>query len=140
MGAITAGAGSSPDPWRLAAIVTVTVVVLWAAHVYAHGLGESIDLGRRLDRRELASVARRERAIALAAVAPVTALVLGGAGLLDEGTAIWLAMGIALATLAVQGVRYARLEGLGRRGTAVSVGLNLALGLVIVMAKALFAH
>jgi hypothetical protein len=140
MGAITAGSEGVRDPWRIAAVVDATVLVLWLAHVYAHGLGESITRGRRLDRPELLSVGRRELAIPLAAVAPTAALVLGGLGLLGDSTAVWLAIAIALATLAVQGVRYAALEGLGPLATAVSVCLNLALGLVLVALKVLVAH
>ncbi|HVD49128.1 MAG TPA: hypothetical protein VNB50_03770, partial [Gaiellaceae bacterium] len=30
--------------WHLAAIVVVTVLVLWIAHVYSHGLGESLQV------------------------------------------------------------------------------------------------
>ena len=138
MGAITAGAVR--EPWHVAAVVDATVLVLWLAHVYAHGLGESIARGRRLDRPEFLSVARRELAIPLAAVAPTAALVLGGLGVLRDSTAVWLAIGIALVTLAVQGVRYAALEGLGPLATAMSVCLNLALGLVLVALKVLVAH
>jgi hypothetical protein len=140
MGAITAGSETAHEPWRLAAIVGATVVVLWLAHVYAHGLGEAIGRGRQLDRAELVSVARRELAIALAAVAPIAALVLGGLGFVRVSTAVWLALASGLATLTVQGVRYARLEGFGALGTAKSVGMNLALGLVIVALKVIVAH
>ncbi len=140
MATIAAGGKGEVDAWRLAVIVVATVVVLWFAHVYAHGLGESIELGRRLDRAELAAVARREVAIVLAAVAPVTALVLGATGVIRESRAIWLALVIGLLALAVQGVRYARVERLGRIGTLISVSLNLGLGLVIVGLKALLAH
>ena len=140
MGAITAGAGATHGAWRLAAIVDATVLVLWVAHVYAHGLGESIERGRRLDRAELLSIARRELAIPLAAVAPTGALILGGLNVVGESTALWLAMGIGLATLAVQGTRYAALEGLSGLATATSVGLNIGLGLIIVALKAFVAH
>jgi hypothetical protein len=140
MGAITAGSHDAPEPWSLAAVVSATVIVLWLAHVYAHGLGEAIGRGRRLDRAELLSVARRELAIPLAGVAPVGALALGGLGLFKEVTAVWLALAIGLATLAVQGARYAGLEKLGGRGTVTSVVLNLTLGLVIVGLKALVSH
>src|SRR5262249_7214605 len=64
-----AGSTAEPDPWRLAAIVVTTVLVLWAAHVYSHALAESIDRGRRVDGAELSSIARRELSIPLAAVA-----------------------------------------------------------------------
>ena len=142
MGAITAGAGSSaePEPWRLATISASTVLVLWLAHVYSHALGETINAGRRLDWTELIDVMRRELPIPLAAVGPVFALLLGAAGLLRDTTAIWLAMGIGLATLAVQGLRYAGVEGFTRTGTVVAVAVNLSLGLVIVGLKAGLAH
>jgi len=43
-------AGAKPyehQLWRLVAIAAVSVVVLWLAHVYSHGLAESLQLGRR---------------------------------------------------------------------------------------------
>ena len=128
------------DLWHLAAIVVTTVLVLWIAHVYAHGLGESLQLGRRLDAAELGAVAGRELAIPLAAVAPTTILALGAVGLFRGSTAVWLADGICVATLAVQGLRYAALERLGRLGTLTSVALNLALGLTIVALNVVVAH
>jgi hypothetical protein len=140
MATLVAGSTATPDAWKLATIVATTVLVLWAAHVYAHGLGESIDRGRRLDGLELLSIAHRELSIPLAAAGPVVALLLGAAGLLRETRAVWLAMGIAVATLAFQGVRYARVENLGRMGTFVAVALNLALGLLLVALKAVVAH
>jgi hypothetical protein len=141
MGTVAAGGSQkNVDPWRLAVFVTVTVVVLWIAHVYAHGLGSSIEAGHRLTRAEFGHVAHRELGIALAAVAPVAALVLGALGVLRESSAIWLALFLGLLTLVVQGVRYARVERLGPLATIVSVSLNAALGLVIVGLKALLAH
>jgi hypothetical protein len=53
---------------------------------------------------------------------------------------VWLAIGICVAALAVQGLRYALLERLGPLGTLASVGLNLALGLAIVALKVIVAH
>jgi hypothetical protein len=140
MGAIVAGAKAGGELWELDAIVAGTVIVLWLAHVYAHGLGESIQLRRRLDRAEFVSVSRRELAIALAAVGPVVALSLGALDVLRPGRAVWLALGIGLLTLAVQGYRYARLEELTGWGTVVSVALNLGLGLGIVGLKVVVGH
>jgi hypothetical protein len=128
------------DLWHLVAIVVTTVLVLWIAHVYAHGLGESLQIGRRLDAAELSAVAGRELAIPLAAVAPTAMLSLGAVGLVRGSTAVWLAVGICVAILGVQGLRYAALEHLGRLGTLGSVALNLALGLTIVALKVLVAH
>jgi hypothetical protein len=117
-----------------------TVLVLWAAHVYSHALAESIDRGRRVDGAELGSIAVRELSIPLASVAPVVVLLLGALGVLRETRAVWLAMGLGVVTLAVQGLRYARVEKLGRGATFVAVAINLGLGLVLVVLKALVAH
>jgi hypothetical protein len=140
MGAIVAGAHGVENLWRLDLVVGGTVVVLWLAHVYAHGLGESIQLQRRLDRAEFASVARRELAIVLAAVGPLFVIALGAADVLGKSTAVWLALGIGLFTLTAQGYRYARLEDLSGWEMVVSVGLNLALGLAIVGLKVVVGH
>jgi hypothetical protein len=140
MGAIVAGAHGVENLWRLDLVVGGTVLVLWLAHVYAHGLGESIQLQRRLDRAEFATVARRELAIALAAVVPLIMIALGAAGVLAKPTAVWLALAVGLFTLTAQGYRYARLEELSRWEMVVSVALNLGLGLAIVGLKVVVGH
>lgn len=140
MAALTAGSEGNPGLWQLSAIVATSVLVIWIAHVYAHGLGESIDRGRRLDAGELAEIARRELAIPLAAVAPIAALALGALEFVRDTRAVWLALAIALATLMLQGARYAGVERLSRTGTLVSIGVNTLLGLVIVALKAGLSH
>src|SRR6058998_3492025 len=123
MATLVAGAPAFRDKlWNFFAVVVVTTLVFWAAHIYAHGLEESLQLRRRLTAAELGQIARRERAIGLAVVLPACAL------------------GLGVAALAAQGVRYARLERLSRTGTAVVIGLNLLLGLSIVILKVLVVH
>src|SRR5262245_42318177 len=86
LAALTAGATAyAHDLWRLGAIVGASVLVLWVAHVYAHGLGESLTLERRLTGAELRAIAGRELSIALAAVLPLGAIALGALGLLEDG-------------------------------------------------------
>jgi hypothetical protein len=141
MATVTAGYnGEQTDAWRLAVVVTATVLVLWIAHVYSDALAESLERRRRLDRAEFGAVARRELAIPLAAVAPVGALVLGALGVLGEQTAVWIALGFGVATLGVQGASYARVEELGRTGTLTAIAVNLFLGFLMVGLKALLAH
>jgi hypothetical protein len=136
------GSAKAVDPnlWSVAVIAAVTSAVLWVAHVYSHGLGESVTIGRRLNLTELSEIARRESAILRAAVLPVFVVVLGALGLFGDRTALWLAVGVGVVTLVVQGIRFARLEELSTAGTIASVGINLALGLTIVLVKALLAH
>jgi hypothetical protein len=139
---IIAGAdrGSDTALGHLAVLVGVTAVVLYVAHVYAHGLGESVIRGSRLTRRDVLDLARRESSIILAAALPVAALLLGAVGVVRPTRAIWLAVALGAGALAAQGLRYARLEHLGRPATAAVVGVNLALGLLLIGLKALLAH
>jgi hypothetical protein len=134
------GRAYQDDLWRLVVIVVTTVLVLWMAHVYAHGLGESLQMGKRLNAAELGSIARRELAIPLAAVGPATILVLGAVGLFAGRTAEWLAFGLGVVTLAAQGLRYAAAERLGRGATIAAVSINLALALVLVVLEVLVSH
>lgn len=141
LAALAAGATAYQyDLWRLGAVVSASVVILWIAHAYAHALGESLSLGRRLTRAELMTITGRELAIPLASVLPLAAIAVGALGVVRDQTAIWLALAVGVATLAVQGIRYARLERLSRTGTVVSVGINLSLGLLIVALKVILAH
>jgi hypothetical protein len=139
MATLTAAYASEKDPWKLAITVSAAVFVLWIAHVYAHTLGEAVAEGRQ-KLYDMGSVARRELGIVLAAALPVAALVLGAIGVFRENSAVWAALGLGLFTLGVEGVRFARLEGLGRGGTLAATGLNVALGLFVVLLKVLVAH
>ena len=140
MATLTVAYASEKSPWKLAVLVATTAFVLWIAHLYAHGLSESIGLNKRLTRSELTSIAHRELGILIAAVLPCAALVLGAIGVFKETTAVWLALAIGFATLAAEGVRYARIERLGRAATLTAIGGNLAIGLFVVLLKVLVAH
>jgi hypothetical protein len=126
--------------WKLDAIVLAFVLILWLAHAYAHGLGESLRLERRLTGGERRAIVSRELAIPLAAVLPLAAVTLGASRAIGDAAAVWVAVAIGVATLAIQGVRYARLEHLGGVGTALSVSANLSFALLIVALKVLVSH
>jgi hypothetical protein len=128
------------SPWKVEELVFTTAIVLWIGHVYAHALSESIHQRRPLRPAGVWFVAHREVGILLAAVPPCAALTLGGIGVLSERNSIWLALALGLATLAVEGVRYARIERLRPVGTLVAVGLNMGLGLLVVLLKVFVLH
>jgi hypothetical protein len=140
MATLTAAYATQKDPWRLVTIVWSAVIVLWIAHLYAHGLSESIVENRRLTRGEVRRLVRRELGILLAAALPTLALLLGAAHVFKESVAIWIAIAIGLVTLAAEGVRFARLERLGPLGILAAMGLNVALGLLVVALKVAVAH
>jgi hypothetical protein len=140
MATLTAAYASEKDPWRLAVLVWTTAFVLWVAHLYSHGLAESISRRRRLSWAELTDIAHRELGILLAAAVPSGVLLLGAVGVLRESRSVWLALAIGLITLAAEGLRYARIETLGRTATLTIVAANLAVGLLVVLLKVTIAH
>lgn len=140
MATITAAYGAQRDPWRLAVIVWSTALVFWVAHLYAHGLAESISRRQRVSGAELVHIARREVGILLAAALPSSALLLGALGVVRESRSVWLALVLGLFTLVVEGIRYARLETLGWAATSAIVAANVGLGLFVVVLKVAVAH
>jgi hypothetical protein len=141
LAAIVAGAKAYPDAsGRIAAFVVVTTGVLWVAHVYSHGLAYSVAHNQHLSLAELGHIARREASIVEAAVPSVAALLLGVLGLVSTEVAVWAALGLGLAVLAIQGVHFARVEQLAWLGTIAVVATNVGLGLLLIGLKLLVSH
>ena len=141
MATVTAYGRAFPDSaWKLEELVITTAIVLWVAHIYAHGLSESISERRPMRPDAFVTIARRELGILLAAIPPVVVLTLGTLGLFAENTSIWLAIGVGLVTLALEGWRYAQLEELRATGTLVAVAANVGLGLLVVLLKVTVLH
>ena len=141
MSILAAGAKSYEHRlWRLVVIAAVSVVVLWLAHVYAHGLEEGLDARTsRHSRRAFVDRPSRVRSCGRSDSA------LGHcrarrSGVLQERTAVRLALWFGVAALTSQGIRYAQLERLGRSATFVTVSLNLAIGLGLVALEVFIAH
>ena len=135
---VIAGAKAFPNGMgHIAALVLVTVAVFYLAHVYAHALGHSAETGEHLSFDEVKYIAWREASLLGAAIPPVLMLVLGEIGVLTPQTAVWAAIGVGLAGLALQGVVFARIEKLGLLATAVVVAVNLSLGVVLIVLKVL---
>lgn len=138
---LVAGARAFPhDAGHIAALVAVTSVVFWLAHVYSHGLAHSVIHDEHLSLAQLAHIARREGSIVGAAVPPFAALLLGALGVLSTTAAVWVAFGLGLAVLALQGLIFARVERLSWPAALVVVAANLGLGVVLVALKVFVAH
>ena len=138
---VVAGAKAYPhDPENVAALAAVTCLVFWIAHVYAHALGHAAAVGEHLSLAELRRIGRREWSIVEAAVPSIVALLLGGIGVLEPRTAVWLAVALGLIVLGAQGVVFARVERLGFTATVAVVALNLGLGVLLVGLKLLISH
>ena len=138
---LVAGSRAYPDDaGRIAVLVVVTSTVFWLAHVYAHGVADSIGREEHISLPDLRRMARREGAIVEATLPPVVALLLGAVGVLSTDAAVWLAFALGLAVLAIEGVVVARVERFGALGTMVMGAANLTLGLALVVLKLIVAH
>ena len=141
MAVIVGAAQAFPhESGHIAALVAGTTIVFWLAHVYAHALAYSVNHGEHVSRAELRHIARREGSLVEAGVPSIVALLLGSAGLISTKAAVWLALGLGLAVLAVQGILFARIERLSWLGTVAVIGANLALGLILIALKLATIH
>lgn len=138
---IVTGTKAFPSaPGHVAALVAVTTVVFWLAHVYAHGIAFSIGRDTHLSLPELGHIAHREASIVVAGCPPAAALVLGAVGVLAEQTAIRFAYGLGLAVLGATGLAFARVERLGYLRTFIAVTMNLAIGVALIGLKVFVVH
>lgn len=128
------------DAGRIAAMVGVTSIVLWLAHVYAHSIQHSVAHDEHLSVAALRRIARREASIVEAAVPPLVALLLGALGVISTNAAVWGAFALGLTVLAAQGVAFARVERLGLLGAVAVVLGNIALGGALVALKLFLSH
>lgn len=138
---VVAGARAYPHgAGHIAALVAVTSVALWIAHVYAHAVAHSVSTDEHISATEVGHIAKREGSIVEAALAPVVALLLGAVGLISTHASVWLAFGLGLGVLAAQGITVARIERLGRLGTLGVVAGNVSLGVLLVGLKLVVTH
>lgn len=138
---VVAGAKAYPNSaGHIVVLVVATSLTLWIAHVYAHGLAQSVAHEQHLSLGELRHIARRERSILEAAFPPVGALLLGALGVVSTEVAVWAALTLGLVVLAVQGFTVARIERLGWLGTLMVVAANLGLGVFMIGLKLFLTH
>lgn len=121
--------------WEL---VTGIGLATWVAHLFAEVLGEEMRhpgplAGTRIRRAMVDGLP-----ILLAAVAPATMLLLGRLGVLDEATALWLALAVGLIQLLGLGA----LVGLTRPGVHAWIYAlgTLVVGIVVVVLKLVLSH
>ena len=127
---------SSGLGWEL---VTGVGVATWVAHLYAEAVGDHLRRGAALDREEITRAMADGLPILLAALPPALVLLLGRFSALDERTALWLAVAIAIAQLVGLGVVVGSLVST-RRGRGVYAIATAAIGLVVVSLKLILGH
>ncbi|WP_353826799.1 hypothetical protein [Agromyces sp. SYSU T0242] len=138
-GMIVVGGGHGDSSWRVFWTVVITVLVFWAAHVYAgtvahHGFDEH----RMVSLREaFRGSLRRSLGMLLAALVPAAILLLGATRAVPDDLANWTALWVGVGVLAVLGfIAFRRrraspiMQVVGALGTA-------AFGIAMIVLKAI---
>lgn len=135
---VVSGSGTS---WNALITVAVTVIVFFAAHVYAGTLGRlAMTDGKAGLRHSLGAAARQSSGMLIASIAPLTVLLIGATRVVDDDTAIWIALLVDTAILGALGwIAVARwtTSWLPRLLSALGTA---AFGGVIVLLKAVIHH
>jgi hypothetical protein len=137
--AVIAGTARHEPHGPVLALTAGTLVVFWLAHVYAETLSDHLKGSTELRLATVTGAMARELPMLEGPLPSLALLLLGTLGLLDDGTAINLALWAGVAQLVGWGVVYAR--GQGRAWpAAVATGLvNGTFGVLIIALKA-FVH
>lgn len=141
-GMIVAAGGGVATAWSVFLAVVGTVIVFWAAHVYAgtvahHGFED----GRIISIREaLGGALRRSWGLLVSALIPSTILLLGVAHIVPDPAAVWLSLWVCVAVLAVLGyIAFARRRArwyIRLLGAAATAGF----GILMILLKAAIHH
>ncbi|WP_395245891.1 hypothetical protein ACGGZK_08855 [Agromyces sp. MMS24-K17] len=138
-GMIVVAGGHGATSWSVFTTVVVTVVVFWAAHVYAgtvahHGLEHDRVTGLG---EAFRMALRRSFGLLASALIPSLILLLGTTRVVDDLTAIWISLWVCVLVLAVLGF-----IAFSRRGASWPMRIlgsltTAAFGLAMILAKAL---
>ncbi|MFE7296012.1 MULTISPECIES: hypothetical protein [unclassified Streptomyces] len=116
-------------------LLLVTGLVFWMAHVYSHLVGDLASY-RHLTWDRIRRVAGQEWPIAQASVGPAVAVAISPMLRLDLPATAWFALSVAVAEQIGWATAAAIRARVSRRLVALSVAVNLVLGLIIVVLKA----
>lgn len=138
-GMIVVSAGGS----SLAAFATVaiTVIVFYAAHVYAGTLGRlAATDGHAGLRASLGASAKQSSGMLVAAIAPLVVLLLGATRVVEDDTALWLALVVNTLILAALGWTAVARWSTHWWPRLLSALLTATFGGVLILLKAVIHH
>ncbi|MFE2263101.1 hypothetical protein [Streptomyces griseosporeus] len=124
---------------QVVALLLLSGVAFWIAHVHAQLFGEHL-ARHPLDRHTVLHVCRDEWPIVKAAVPPAVAVAVSPLLGLDVPGTLWLALGVALAGLIGWSLAAAVRAGAPGRLLVLTALVNLLLGLLIISFKLFVKH
>ena len=130
------GAASSKSAQTVLELAVGTLLVFWLAHVYALALSHHLH-GARLQWSGISHAMAEERPMLEAPILSLLVLLLGAIGLLEDRTAVVLALVVGIGQLVGWGVAYARSQDWGWPMALAAGAVNGMFGLTIVILETL---
>ncbi|MGI9186679.1 MAG: hypothetical protein ACR2J9_04025 [Gaiellales bacterium] len=117
--------------------VITTGIVFWLAHAHVSVMRRVVRQGEHVDRHRVRAALKEEWPLVQASLSPAAPLLLAVFGIISTSLATQIGIAICFVGLVAWGLVIARAAGLSRRQTAVDVGINVALGLLLVVLKSI---
>jgi len=133
--AVIGVAGSQP-PRTVLELALGTLLVFWLAHVYAKALAHHLQ-GARLRWSAITRAMAEERPMLEASALSLLVLLLGALGVLDDRSAVILALWVGVGQLVGWGIAYARSQGWGWPMALVAGVVNGMFGVAIIILEGL---
>jgi hypothetical protein len=126
-----------PTATQAAGALLGTALAVALAEVYSEYVGAEVQQHRRLDRRQMRSLAGEAGAVAFGAAFPAIFFIGAAVGVLELDTAFTFAKWTGLGVLGAYGYVGARLAGSGRGSAAGHAAAVCAVGGLLILLKAL---
>lgn len=114
-----------------------TGVVFWLAHAHVALTRSVVRQGEHIDLRKVRTTLTEEWPLVQASLSPAAPLLLAMLGIIGETLATEIGIAICFVGLIAWGFVIARAARLSRRHTVIAVGINVCLGLLLVVLKVL---
>jgi hypothetical protein len=110
-------------------------IVFWLAHAHVSIMRGVVRQGEHVDRHKIRATLTEEWPLVQASLSPAAPLLLAVFGIISESLAVEIGIGICFVGLIAWGLVISRAAKLTRRQTTLAVGINVALGLLLVILK-----
>lgn len=112
-------------------------IVFWLAHAHVALVRRVVRSGEHIDRRKVRDTLVEEWPLVQSSLSPAAPLILAMLGIISEGLATEIGIGICFLGLVAWGLVVSRAARLSSRQATLTVGINVALGLILVIFKSL---
>lgn len=140
MAVATAASFTAPSPEKIGAAVSASAVVFWLAHIHSHLVARWTRTEARPGWAQVRHEALVHLPLVVAALPALLILLPAHLGLYGAGTAVWLITFVTITLLAAWGIAIARIARLGVAAGAFLTGVNVGMGLLIVLLKVAVNH